>query len=196
MGSKLKRWFYRRYLQVRYITKIYLDSIRVFCFRKNRSERHAIRERFGYLQIEKCILSNSERHNIWIQALSGEVCQINSFLKLVKINFPKTLIYLSTHSNATLEYARKIESVDYAFLTPYEKISCVNRVLDRIKPRVLIVVDQVRFPVILEQAKKRGVKVILISASMRDGYYKSVHMKREMAWKYFRFCDAIGVCEE
>ena len=188
------------YLQLRYAIRVYLSLPKLFFkevfFSKNDLSEELFWQKLGFLPKEISKYSK-EQNVIWIEALGGEVCQLVTYTKLIKENFPHSKIALSTYNIWAYHFAKTIKTIDYVFMTPYELSGCIKRVLKRLNPKILVVVDLALFPVILEQARKRNVGLVLLSSSLAKDYYENaIHMKRSKTWQYFRHFDYIGTCGE
>ena len=196
---KIAVFLYRHFLQARYMVGLFLRLPGLFLkeiiLSKDKKSQEIFWQRYGFLP-GNLPVSRDGHKSIWVDALSGEICQIPTFIKLLKKEFPENKIYFSTYDPIALELAKKIEGIDFAFITPYELPQSVNRIIDRINPQILIVIDQVRFPVILSVAKARGVKAVLVSASLMENYHKTIHMLRATTFEFYKYFDRIGVAEE
>jgi 3-deoxy-D-manno-octulosonic-acid transferase len=151
--------------------------------------------KWGFLSKELKQMVKGKK-TIWIDCLGGgEVTQIVTFTKLLRSKFPEYRIVLSTNNPFPFKFAKKNLDIDFVFDIPWDISFVARRVLRIISPVILIVVDQVRFPIILIQAKRLGIKTVLISAALANEYYKSDYMKRAAAFGFYRYFDYIGVTE-
>jgi len=137
------------------------------------------------------------RKTIWIDALGGgEVTQIYTFTGLIKSEFPGYNLILSTNNVDSFKFAANLQALDFVFDIPWDISFVMRKALKAIRPELLIVIDQVRFPVILKEAKKLGIKTVLISAAMANHYYRSDYWVRPLVYNFHRYFDFIGVTEE
>jgi 3-deoxy-D-manno-octulosonic-acid transferase len=153
--------------------------------------------KWGFMPQELLSLTES-RKTIWIDALGGgEVTQIVTFCRLLRNAYPDYAIILSTNNFFPFHFVKNnIPEIDFVFDIPWDISFVTRRVLKKIHPEILIIIDQVRFPAILKEAKKMDIKTVVISAALAGDYYYSTHMIRAFAFGFFRYLDYIGVTEE
>lgn len=152
--------------------------------------------KWGFLPKE--LLKISKRGKIiWIDALGGgEVTQSSNFIKLIKSRLPGYHIILSTNNPDSFKFAKGISGIDYVFDTPWDIPFVLRRAFNQINPSILVVIDQVRFPLIIFEAKKRGIKTVLVSAALANNYYLSEGMERAMFFEFYRYFDKIGAVNQ
>jgi 3-deoxy-D-manno-octulosonic-acid transferase len=134
---------------------------------------HGIRERFGYIGSKK-----SGKRVFWFHAASvGELKIISSVIPAIANLNPNIEFAVSTTTVTGRNRGRELFG-DRAsvFLQPLEMKSAVERVLSRLEPEKLIVVETEVWPLMLSLAADRGVELYLINARMKDSSYKKYRM--------------------
>lgn len=133
------------------------------------------------------------RRVLWIDALSGgEVTQIVTFCRKLRDALPDWVLMLSTNSHYSYEFARTNLCVDFVIDTPWDCRGPVKRALDRVGPAALVCVENVTCPVLLQEAKRRGVTTILVSGLMSKDIHLHPMLHRTMEESPFGDLDWIG----
>lgn len=190
---------YRHWLQLQYAIKpisyLPITFFKRVVFGKDPYWRQYFFNKWGFPPRELAHLVKG-RKTIWIDVLGGgEVTQIVTFTKLLRERYPEYRIVLSTNNYRPFLFAKKLKEIDFVFDIPWDLSLVMRRVVHLIRPEVFIVIDQVRFPIILREAKRMGIKTVLISAALSNDYHKSDYMKRAVAFNFFDYFDLIGVTE-
>lgn len=136
--------------------------------------RHGIRERFGFIRHRE-----SSGRLFWFHAASvGEQKIIQSILPELRKRDTTIEIAIST---TTITGRRRAEELfgdqAHVFLQPLEIKSSVERVITRLRPEKLIIVETEIWPLMLSVSKKLGLDLFLINARMREksfGKYKLI----------------------
>ena len=127
--------------------------------RFRRKERLHLRERLGW----RLPVRPSGSPFIWIHAVSvGEVLSLQSFVRELKARFPEGTIGVSTLTGSGRRMAEeKMAAADLLFYVPFDFAGCVRRVLNRMRPDLLILAESEFWPRLLREAGRRGVPVLL-----------------------------------
>ena len=197
MGGQLLLQIRKKYYQCRYFLRAILDLgknlLDMNNFFSNQELKKFTLQRWGLALLQDKKFHLKEDGAIWIDALGGgEVCQISTFVQKIRELYPDRKIVLSTHHKEMLSFIRQRKDIDFVFSAPHELAFSVKRVMKVIKPSILVVVDLVFFPFILEYVKKQGVPVVVVGAHLWDGYCDAIHMKRTKMWQFHKYVDAIG----
>ncbi|MBI1894808.1 MAG: hypothetical protein HYS14_11925 [Candidatus Rokubacteria bacterium] len=126
----------------------------------------------------------------------GEYNQIHTFVQLFRLRYPDWKIILISWNPEIVELASTNKNLDLVCFAPWDAGWIARRYLRALSPRLLISVDQVRFPLLLKAAKVLGIRTILVSASLPEVYIGSVHLKKALAYRFHRYFDRICVAEE
>lgn len=137
-------------------------------------------ERFAYSSF------NISQGGIWIHAVSmGEVQAAIPLIKALFIHFPQHSILVTTMTPTGSQRVQEVfgKQVSHVYL-PYDLPGAMVRFLNRIQPRLLIIMETELWPNLLYSCKKRQIPVILanarLSANSAAGYQRINSLVREM----------------
>lgn len=131
--------------------------------------RHGITERFGLIQNR-----DSTKRLIWFHAASvGELKVISSIIPEIR-NFDSDIEFAVSTTTATgrkraLELFGDEATV---FLQPLELYHAINRVIKRLRPEKLLIVETEIWPLLVIAAANSGVEVNLVNGRMRESSFK------------------------
>lgn len=106
---------------------------------------------------------------IWVHALSvGEVISSVSFVKALRNEVQNLGIFFSTstHTGQTIAKERLSKEVDAFFYFPYDFPASVSRVVQKIGPAAVVMVETDLWPAFLGEIQKRGIRAMLINARL------------------------------
>jgi len=142
-----------------------------------------LKQRLGFFN--KSINRIGKEEPIWAHAASvGEVIAIGNLIKALKKECPNDNYVISTLTSTGQATARRIVPDARAFIYFPLDFSCVvGRVLDTIKPKLLIITETELWPNFIREAKKRMIPIIVANGRISTnsfGRYKKVKflMKR------------------
>ena len=120
------------------------------------------KERFGALPV---YLNVDSEPSIWIHAVSvGEVLASRILVEPLRRRFPKHRIFLSTSTVAGNAVARqRVHGIDGLFYAPFDFPSPVRKVLDTLRPDLLVIVETELWPNLIHEAYARGTKIALVN---------------------------------
>lgn len=127
-------------------------------------------QRFGnYDEKTKSALA-SRKEKIWIQAVSvGEVALCKTFIPLLKNEYPKAEIVLSTITKTGNDLAKKIFSKDVTIIYfPLDFRFVVNKVAGLIKPKLYVMIETEIWPNLLNALYRMSVPSALINGRISD----------------------------
>jgi len=127
-------------------------------------------ERLGAVSSRLEGLAGTDDPRIWIHAVSvGEVAAVEPILQEIRLADPIARIVMSTTTATGREMAssRQLDP-DALIYLPLDFPLIVERVLDAVRPEVLVLVETELWPNLLEVARRRGVKVALVNARVSD----------------------------
>ncbi len=145
---------------------LHLFLIPILCYL-----RHGILQRLGFLpkRVQNIF---KEKKIIWVHAASvGEVIGISRMIMELKSNLPEYSILVSTITTTGTNIARKLSTMGVIYL-PIDLPLVVNRVLRIINPKILVITETELWPNLILQAKKRGIRVIIVNGRISK---KSIH---------------------
>ena len=149
---------------------------------KNRAYARRIGERFGLLPPT---VHPTLPGAVWLHAVSvGEVIAAIPLIQALRQAMPGTPVYVSTstlagRAMADQKFARLAAGVFYA---PLDYRFAVRRVLRRLRPALLVVMETEIWPNMLREAKRSGAGVLIVNARISD---KALPRYRRYAW-FFR----------
>ena len=128
------------------------------------------KERFGSLPV---YLNVDGDRSIWIHAVSvGEVLASRILVEPLKKRFPRHRIFLSTSTVAGNAVARqRVHGIDGLFYAPFDFPSPVRKVLDTLKPDLLVIVETELWPNLIHEAHARGTKIALVNGRISPRSY-------------------------
>jgi 3-deoxy-D-manno-octulosonic-acid transferase len=129
---------------------------------RDRSYRQGMSERFGW----------GRRMNsapaIWLHAVSlGEMSAAAPLVRALRSRYPETPVVLTSATPTGRARARSLfgDTVDVRFL-PYDTPGAVARFLDRVRPRLAIIMETELWPNLFNECERRGVPLVLASARL------------------------------
>lgn len=124
-------------------------------------------ERFGILPDG---LSSSSGRTLWLHAVSvGEVLSAAPLVHALRQAHPDWRIVVSTTTRTGREMAeRRLAGVAGVFYFPLDFAWVVRRVLDRLQPSLLVIVETEIWPNLVRLCRARGIGVLLVNARISD----------------------------
>jgi len=135
-----------------------------------------IKERFAFSKIRR-----TPGKLIWINASSiGEYLATISLIKKIRKIKPKTKILLTTNTKTSALLTKKItgKNIIHQF-TPQDNPLIIKKFLNYWKPSLVLWMESEFWPIILDEIKKYGIKIILLNGRMSDKSFKN--------WSCFKF---------
>lgn len=179
----LKCWMF---IPVTFIRRVLLS--------KDQLGRRFFWDKWGFLSAELVRLV-SKRDTVWIIASSGgEVTQSISLFKKIKERFPGYNLIVSTESYDTFRYVKKLDTIDFVFFPPWDMPAVCRKVLKKIMPKAVIVIERCYYPVLLKEAKKINIRTLMCSGLinfllLNDNFL----MQRSFDLSFFDYMDKLAV---
>ncbi len=129
---------------------------------RDRSYWQGLSERFGW---GRRLISAPA---IWLHAVSlGEMSAAAPLVRALRSRYPENPLVLTSATPTGRARARSLfgDSVDVRFL-PYDTPGAVARFLDRVRPRLAVLMETELWPNLFEQCERRGVPLVLASARL------------------------------
>jgi 3-deoxy-D-manno-octulosonic-acid transferase len=106
-----------------------------------------------------------EHDSIWLQAVSvGEVLAARPVIRELKQRYPSLRIFLSTTTRTGQELARRtVTEADGVFYFPFDWMFAVRRTLNRVRPKLFVMVETELWPNLLRECRRRGIRTLLIN---------------------------------
>jgi len=159
---------------MRRLFSLRLYSLLIYCavpfafaavlWRGLRDRRHwqALGERFGWGR------RLNSAPSIWLHAVSlGEMSAAAPLLRALRLKYPQYPLVLTTATLTGRARAAGLfgDGAEVRFL-PYDTPGAVARFLDRIRPRLAIIVETELWPNLFAECERRGVPLVLASARL------------------------------
>ena len=111
---------------------------------------------------------------VWFHAVSvGEVKQLQPLLQKIRETLPEWCCAVSTTSQTGMELAKQLFGNDWAvFYCPLDFSWAIEKAFQRLKPDMLVLVEQELWPNLIASAKQHGVKIVLINGRFSENGYK------------------------
>ena len=128
----------------------------------------SLRERFGLTE-----LAAPDGPSIWVHAVSvGEVLAVATLLPSLKKAFPDTPIVVSVITVTGRQVATdKLAGVDAVFYCPFDFAFLVRRVVARIRPLALVVMETELWPHLLRECRRAGAVTMIANGRISDGSF-------------------------
>jgi len=122
----------------------------------------SVRQRLGYLPVS---LNLDGDESIWVHAVSvGEVLAARSLISDLRHRYPTLRLFLSTTTLTGQQLARRsVGDVDGVFYFPFDWTFSVRRTLNRVRPRLFVMIETEIWPNLLRECRRRGVRTVLVN---------------------------------
>ncbi|MBU4199532.1 MAG: 3-deoxy-D-manno-octulosonic acid transferase [Verrucomicrobia bacterium] len=129
-------------------------------------------QRFGIY--EPALLARLQaRRRTWIHAVSvGEIFVALQFMEAVRTRRPGAAFVLTTNTSTGHAIAEKqIGPEDLLLYFPIDFPPVMRRILNRLNPLALVLVESELWPNLVRQSKRRGIPVMLLNGRLSDRSY-------------------------
>jgi 3-deoxy-D-manno-octulosonic-acid transferase len=129
-----------------------------------------LRERLGFSFPSLAKLPAQSRGAIWIHAVSvGEVLSGITLARRLKAAYPHRSLIVSTTTISGQALAReRLSFADAVIYFPLDWSFCVCRVLDAVRPSLVLLLETEIWPTFLRECGRRKVPVLLVSGRISD----------------------------
>ncbi len=142
--------------------------------------RGGIRERMGTYP-KGLVDSLRGRTVIWVHAVSvGETRAVSPLLRALRNRYPDAVLLLSHVTETGREVALQVAEADQCIFFPFDLSWVVRRVLRRIRPSVIILMETEIWPNFVRAANLQGVPVILVNGRISDRSLPRYHSARKL----------------
>jgi tetraacyldisaccharide 4'-kinase len=163
---------------------------------KDRRYLSTLRERFGELS---ALWQKTASDAIWLHAVSvGEVLAAVPLLEELKRRSPQTPVFVSTSTLAGREMAEKrlAELARGIFYAPLDYVWAVRRVLRRIRPSVVVILETEIWPNLFREAKRIGCGLVIVNGRISDRALPRYRRFAPLFGPVLSLCDRIVVQSE
>ncbi|HEY4088279.1 MAG TPA: tetraacyldisaccharide 4'-kinase [Bryobacteraceae bacterium] len=150
-----------------------------------------LRERLGGLP---ALWQKTAPEAIWLHAVSvGEVLAAVPLIAELRRRSPRTPIFVSTSTLAGRETAghRLGELADGVFYAPIDYVWMVRRVLRRIRPSVVVVLETEIWPNLFREAKRIGCGLVMVNGRISDRAFPRYRKYAPFFGPVLSLCDRI-----
>jgi 3-deoxy-D-manno-octulosonic-acid transferase len=149
-------------------------------------------QRFGRLPDS---LKSDGRPTIWFHSCSvGETLSLQPLVQILRKRFPQARFAFSTITKTGQQVAVQRFSAygqGNTFYFPIDLAFVVRRVLDWIRPSMIIIIDTEIWPNMLNQAKRRGIAVVLANGRISTKSFRHYRWARPLMSRVFRNYSAL-----
>jgi len=133
--------------------------------------RSGLRERFGLYAPQRLAALNG-RPVIWIHAVSvGETRAAIPLIKALQQSWPDHALVLTNVTETGHEVARTIAELDLCLFFPLDLSPVIRRVLDRLNPTLIVIVETEIWPNLIRIAAARSIPLALVNGRISDRSY-------------------------
>jgi len=131
---------------------------------------------------------------VWFHAVSvGEVKLLRPLLQKIRETLPHWCCVVSTTSKTGMEMAQQMYGNDHAvFYCPLDFSWAVDKAFQRLKPDLLVLVEQELWPNLIETAKRLGTKIAIVNGRFGENGYKRYLWIRPIITPLLRQFDLIA----
>ncbi|MBV1959666.1 MAG: lipid IV(A) 3-deoxy-D-manno-octulosonic acid transferase [Pseudomonadales bacterium] len=148
--------------------------------------RHAPEYRRRWAERLGFISGSPSPGGIWIHSVSvGETLAAVPLVKRIQTDYPDLPVTITTMTPTGSEQVRKnfTDSVFHVYI-PYDLPTAVGRMLNKIKPRLLVVMETELWPNLIDQCHRRDIPVVIANARLSErsavGYGKLASLVQPM----------------
>lgn len=129
-------------------------------------------ERFGFIS------QNSKKGSCWVHCVSvGEFLAAQPLIRRIQSEFPHVPLFLSTTTITGQRLARNIMP-ESSFFFPFDWAWCIQRVLHRIHPQLVIVLETEIWPNFIWECEKAGIPAVLVNGRIsRTSFRHYMHVR-------------------
>ncbi|MFN7932363.1 MAG: tetraacyldisaccharide 4'-kinase [Bryobacteraceae bacterium] len=187
------------YLLYRLLGALAFPLILLYLLRRGLRDRrywNGIRERFG---AKPSNWGATVPGGIWLHAVSvGEVVSSIELLRQLRQRFPGQRLYVSVTTVAGRQIAEeKLRGLaDFIFYAPLDLCWVVRRVLRRLRPRMVIVMETEIWPNLYHETKRFGCGLLIVNGRISDRAYPKYLRYRRIFEYTLQWPDAVLVQNE
>ncbi|MFW6007388.1 MAG: 3-deoxy-D-manno-octulosonic acid transferase [Halanaerobiales bacterium] len=163
---------------------IYLPFI-IFKIIKGEYKKN-IKQRFGI--IDEKIADKLKNHKVvWVHAVSvGETVAAEPIVSKFKEKHPEYKIVFSTVTETGQKMAQKIIKADQNIYFPIDFSFSVKKILNKIKPEAVVIMETELWPNFIKNAGKLGSKIMLANGRISDKSFKKYKYLKPLLKDMFR----------
>ncbi|OEU73661.1 MAG: hypothetical protein BA874_05660 [Desulfuromonadales bacterium C00003068] len=130
--------------------------------------RRGIRERLGFFHKDRFVGFKGKKV-FWIHAVSvGETRAAISLIKVLRKNYPEAVLLVSNVTETGHAIAEGIKEIDDTLFFPLDTSWVVKRVLQRIQPDHVLIVETELWPNFIRQCHRQSIPIQLVNGRISD----------------------------
>jgi len=144
-----------------------------------------MRQRFG--RLPKHLRVDDKRAVIWFHSCSvGETLSLEPLTRALRRRLPEARFLFSTVTQTGREIAVRGFGAENVFYFPIDFAFVVKRVLDWIRPSLIVIIDTEIWPNLLRHARSRGIPVALVNGRVSPGSFRHYRRARPALRRVFQ----------
>lgn len=143
--------------------------------------------------------SGQGKQPIWVHALSvGEVLSAEPIVDRLRARFPNQPVVFSASTHSGMNTARRLFAGKVAalFYYPYDLFFSVQRIVEHIRPKVVVIVETDIWPNFQMCMQRRGVPVLLVNARLSIGSFRGYRLLGRFSNRVLSSFNCIGAQSE
>jgi 3-deoxy-D-manno-octulosonic-acid transferase len=161
-------------------------------WQRSLAARRGIRDRYAAWSRHR----DPDRPLLWMHAPSvGEGLQARVVLELVRQRRPDAQLAYTYFSPSAESFARSLD-VDFADFLPFDTIGDARAVLEALRPSALVFSKLDVWPVLVDEAARRNVKLGLVSGTISDASSRSGGLAGSLLHDCYEQLDSVGAVSE
>jgi 3-deoxy-D-manno-octulosonic-acid transferase len=179
-----------------YDTLLFLAAVVIIPYHIYRSIRRgrppALGERLGFVAAREFAAIAGQK-SIWVHAVSvGETIAVRPLLTALRQRYPEHRIVLSNGTETGRGVAALIPEVDLCLYFPFDFGFAVRRLLRRVNPALILIVETEIWPNFLMAARQAGIPSVMVNGRISDssfgGYLRFRWLFRRVLKEFAALC--------
>lgn len=130
--------------------------------------RRGIRERLGFFHKDRFV-GFEQKKVFWIHAVSvGETRAAIPLIKVLRKNYPEAILLVSNVTETGHAIAQGVKEIDDTLFFPLDTSWVVKRVLQRIQPDHVLIVETELWPNFIRQCHRQSIPIQLVNGRISD----------------------------
>jgi 3-deoxy-D-manno-octulosonic-acid transferase len=156
----------------------------------------ALLQRFGFINAEVTDKLDGRRP-VWVHSVSvGETIAVKPLLSALKKSYPQHPLVISNMTETGRSIALKIADVDVCIYFPFDFTFAVHRLLSKLNPVLVVVVETELWPNFLRSARSLSIPVAIVNGRISDRSYRSYFRFRSFFSQVLGYADAFCMQSE
>ena len=166
-----------------------LALLPVFLYKALRQGKRmpGMNQRFGRLPEHLRADPQDRRAVIWFHSCSvGETLSLEPLVRAMRRRLPEARFLFSTVTQTGHEIAIRSFGAENVFYFPIDFAFVIRRVLDWIRPSMIVIIDTEIWPSLLRHARLRGIPVALANGRISPGSFRYYRLARPALRRVFQ----------